>query len=57
MGCGTIMVILTVAALFWLLSWIGGWVGLLRWPVLVIGTLFLWRMLIQTYKLLRGEWG
>ena len=54
---GLIMVILTIVGLTWLLSWVGGWVGLLRWPVLVVGTLFVRRMVIQLIKLLRGDWG
>jgi hypothetical protein len=54
---GLFMVILILAGLTWLLSWVGGWVGLVRWPILVIGALFAWRMIIQIIKLLRGEWG
>jgi hypothetical protein len=58
---GALMFLITLTlfygGVFWLLSWVGGWADLLRWPVAVVGALFIWRGVVQLIKLLRREWG
>lgn len=58
---GSLMFLISLSlffgGVFWLLSWVGGWADLLRWPVAVIGALFIWRGAVQLIGLLRREWG